>query len=60
MPIVGRSGVGNNYDVVVVGGGHNGLVAGVAGVTGIPGRHAVTQVLRDLRRARLRSRFGRR
>jgi phytoene dehydrogenase-like protein len=57
MPIVGRSGVGNNYDVVVVGGGHNGLVAGV---TGIPGRHAVTQVLRDLRRARLRSRFGRR
>jgi tRNA U34 5-carboxymethylaminomethyl modifying enzyme MnmG/GidA len=33
--------MGNNYDVIVVGGGHNGL-------------------LHDLRRARLRSRFGRR
>ena len=33
---------------------------GGGGVTGIPGRNAVTQVLRDLRRARLRSRFGRR
>jgi hypothetical protein len=45
MPMVGRSGVGNSYDVIVVSGGHHGLVA---------------QVLRDLRRARLRSRFGRR
>ena len=30
---------------------------GGGGVTGIPGRNAVTQVLHDLRRARLRSRY---
>jgi phytoene dehydrogenase-like protein len=92
MPIVERSSVGNDYDVIVVGGSifhgelsasqlfHARSAAGYAdlrtpirgryqagsgthgggGVTGIPGRNAVTQVLRDLRRARLRSRFGRR
>lgn len=66
--------MGGRYDVAIIGGGHNGLVAAayltrhslkpvvleardvIGGVTGIPGRNVVRQILRDRRADRWRRR----